>query len=147
MAKLERRDLEEVGRLWVKYIKEEARKDAKKSTFMPRDREFYNSFEYRVEKGGIVAIYSTWPWLDIITEGTRGPYKMKWLTHQKGVDVVPLAKADGTMTFRTTPLTIGKAWIHPKIAKHTFINRAYERAVSELLDKVLDKAFDAAGSR
>lgn len=135
--------LEKFGRRWVKYLREEAKKDSLKSTFIPRSKEFYNSFSYAVEAGGIVAIYSTWEWLDLITEGTRGRYKMAWLTHEKGVDVVPMAQKDGTMALRRTPLTIGKAWIHPKIAKHTFINRAYERALGELLSEVMEKALDS----
>jgi hypothetical protein len=146
--KLERKSLEAIGRLWVKYIKQEARKDARKSTFMPKDREFYESFSYAIEPNGIVAIYSDWPWLDIIVKGTRGRYKMAWLTQERGVDLVPLVQKDGSITFRTTPLNLARAWIHPKIAKHTFINRAYERAVTEYLEPVMDKALsDAARKR
>lgn len=114
---------------------------------MPRDKAFYESFEYAIEPNGIVAIYSTWPWLDVIVKGTRGKYKMAWLTQEKGVDIVPLTQRDGSVVFRTTPLTIGKAWIHPKIAKHTFINRAYERAVTELLEPLIEKTLDDANKR
>ena len=140
--KYDKPTLEALGKRWVKYIQEEARKDARKSTFMPKAREFYNSFSYAVEPNGVVAIYSTWEWLDIIVEGTRGRYKMAWLTQERGINVVPIVQQDGTVALRTTPLTIGKAWVHPKIAKHTFINRAYERAVNELLGSVLEKALD-----
>ena len=134
--------LEAFGKKWVKYLKQEAKKDALKSTFMPRSRAFYDSFSYAIEPNGMVVIYSTWEWLELITEGTRGRYKMAWLTHEKGVDVVPMAQKDGTVALRRTPLTIGKAWVHPKIAKHTFINRAYERAIGELLGEVMEKALD-----
>jgi hypothetical protein len=135
--------LEKLGKKWVRYIREEARKDAQKSTFVPRSKEFYQSFSYAVEPGGMVVIYSTWEWLEIITEGTRGRYKMAWLTQERGVNVVPLTQRDGTVVLRRTPLTIGKAWVHPKIAKHTFINRAYERAVGELIDEVMEKALES----
>lgn len=141
-VKLDRKALETIGRRWVKYIKEEARKDARKSTFMPRDRAFYDSFSYAIEANGIVAIYSTWPYLDIITKGTRGKYKMAWLTQEKGVDIVPLVQPDGSIAFRTTPLNLARAWVHPKIAKHTFINRAYERALAELLEPLMSKTLD-----
>jgi hypothetical protein len=147
MPAVERKLLEDFGRLWVKYIKEEAWKDAQKSTFMPRDKAFYDSFEYKIEKSGVVSLYSSWPYLDIITEGTKGPYRMKWLTREKGVDMVPLAQADGRIVFRTTPLTIGKAWVHPKIAAHTFITRAYDRALEETFDGVVEGVFNAITSK
>jgi hypothetical protein len=143
----DRKSLEAIGRRWVRYIKQEAKKDALKSTFMPRDRAFYESFSFAIEPNGIVAIYSTWPHLDIITKGTRGKFKMTWLTQEKGVDVVPLVQRDGSVVFRATPLNIGGAWIHPKIAKHTFIARAYERAVAEELDAALEKGMQDAATR
>ena len=140
--KFDKKQLQALGKKWVRYIKEEARKDARKSTFMPRSKEFYESFSFELEPNGIVAIYSTWEHLDVIVKGTRGKYKMAWLTQENGINVVPMRQKDGTFAFRTAPLTIADAWVHPKIAKHTFINRAYERAVGELLDKVVEKAIN-----
>lgn len=139
MATAERKELEKLGRLWVKYTREEAKKDALKSTFVPRSKAFFDSFSYQIELGGVVALYSSWPWMELITEGTKSKYKMGWLTHQRGVDIVPLYQRDGTIVFRRAPLTIGKAWIHPKIAKHTFINRAYERAMEACVEGIFDK--------
>ena len=143
---LDKKSLESFGKKWVKYIKEEAKKDALKSTFIPRSPDFYKSFSYKVE-GEKVAIYSTWEWLDIITKGTRGPYKMAWLTQAQGVNIVPLRQQDGTVAFRTAPLTTANAWIHPKIAKHTFINRAYDRALGEHLEGVLEEALNNGTKR
>jgi hypothetical protein len=138
--KFDRKDLDALGKKWLKYLKEEIAKDAAKSTFIPRDPEFLKSFSYSVEPGGIVSLYSTWPWLEVITKGTRGKYKMAWLTQQAGVNVVPLAQKDGSVHFRTAPLTFGEAWVHPKIAKHTFITRAYERAFQDHVDQVIGTA-------
>ncbi len=142
--KFDRDALEAFGKTWLKYLKEEIRKDAQKSTFIPRDPEFLKSFSYAVESGGIIAMYSTWPWLDIITNGTRGKYKMAWLTQDAGVNIVPLTQRDGSIQFRTAPLNVGKAWVHPKIAKHTFIARSYERAFEYHYDKVIQAAIDSA---
>ena len=64
--KYDKPTLEAFGKKWVKYLKQEAKKDALKSTFMPRSKEFYDSFSYAVEPNGVVVIYSTWEWLEII---------------------------------------------------------------------------------
>lgn len=143
----DQKQLRELGRLWVKYTREEAKKDALKSTFIPRSKDFYDSFSYQVEAGDVVALYSTWPWIDLITEGTKTKFKMAWLTKQRGVDIVPLRQRDGTIAFRRAPLTVGKAWIHPKIAKHNFINRAYERVLKACLEGILEDVMDNAGRR
>lgn len=142
--KFDRAALNAFGKTWLKFLKEEIAKDAAKSTFIPRDPGFVQSFSYAVEPNGIVAIYSTWPWLDIITKGTRGRYKMAWLTQERGINVVPLVQKDGSVHFRTAPLTIGKAWVHPKIAKHTFINRAYERAFQHHTEQLVGGALQTA---
>jgi hypothetical protein len=142
--KFDRKALDALGKKWLKYLKEEIAKDAAKSTFIPRDPEFLKSFSYTVEPGGIVSLYSTWPWLEVITNGTRGKYKMARLTQQAGVNVVPLVQRDGSVHFRTAPLTFGEAWVHPKIAKHTFINRAYERAFQDHADEVVGSAIQKA---
>ena len=142
--KFDRNVLDDFGKTWLKFIKEEIRKDSQKSTFIPRDPAFLKSFSYAVESGGIVTISSTWPWLDIITNGTRGKFKMAWLTQDAGVNIVPLVQKDGSVQFRTAPLNVGKAWVHPKIAKHTFINRAYERAFEYHFDRALQATVDSA---
>ena len=64
---------------------------------------------------------------------------MKWLTAAEGTPKIPLRSKDGTMVVRSTPLTTDKAWIHPGIAKHTFIQRAFDRAKGEFARRVLDK--------
>lgn len=138
--------LDAFGKKWVKYIKEEAKKDSLKSTIIPRSPDFYKSFSYKVE-GDTIEIYSTWEWLDHVTMGTKGPYKMAWLTQARGVNIVPIRQKDGTVAFRAAPLTTAKAWIHPKIAKHTFINRAYDRALAEHLGCVIEKALDNGTKR
>ncbi len=141
--KADRRDLMVFGKAWVKYIKEEAHKDAAKSTFIPRDQDFYSSFSYKVEDD-MVVIYSNWEWLGIIVEGTKGPYKMAWLTQEKGVNKVPLRNRDGSISIRTAPLTTATAWIHPKIAKHSFIQRAFRRAKQECVKNFIGRALPMA---
>ena len=58
---------------------------------------------------------------------------MTWLTRARGVGTVPLRTKDGDIVFRAAPLTADRAWIHPGIARHNFIQRAYDRAVQDVL--------------
>lgn len=146
MGSFSQQELEAIGKSWVKYIKQEAKKDSAKSAYVPSSGEFYKSFTFTVDRG-IITLYSTYEWLDLITNGTRGKYRMPWLTQQQGVNVVPICQRDGRMAFRTAPLTIGQAWVHPKIAKHTFINRAYELAMKDHLEGLMEKAIDHAASK
>jgi hypothetical protein len=97
-------------------------------------------------KDNTVEVSSSWPWIDLITYGTQGPYRMTWLTQAQGVHKVPLRGKHGELVIRSTPLTTDKAWIHPGIARHTFIERAFRRAkkdcVTRFLTKNLGKIFD-----
>jgi hypothetical protein len=146
MGVFSQKELEAIGKSWVKYVKREAKKDSAKSAYVPRTGEFYNSFSFGVDRG-VITLYSTYEWLDLITKGTRGKYKMEWLTQERGVHVVPICQRDGRMAFRTAPLTVGQAWVHPKIAQHTFITRAYDLAVQEHIETIMGKAIDHAASK
>lgn len=134
---LSRADLNRFGRTLIQYIIEEAKKDAATSTSVPDTRDFYTSFSYKIV-GNTVEIESSWPWIETLIDGTNGPYPMKWLTAQEGVKKVPMRDRNGNMVVRTAPLTTDKAWIHPGIAKHTFIQRAFQRAQDEFVRRVLD---------
>ena len=87
--KLDRNDLRHFGKLLVRFVVEEAKKDAAKSSFIPDSKDFYESFSYRVVGNG-VEVSSSWPWIELIVQGTKGPYPMKWLTKAQGVEKVPL---------------------------------------------------------
>jgi hypothetical protein len=135
---LDKSDLQFFGRCLIKYIKEEAAKDAAKTHQVPVTEEFYKSFTYQV-KDNTIEVSSSWPWIDLITFGTSGPYPMKWLTQAKGVYKVPLRGEHGELLIRSTPLTTDKAWIHPGISRHTFIERAFRRAREDCVSKFLSK--------
>lgn len=137
--------LDEVGKVLVKNVVFEARKDLAKQggkatprgvpEGIPASERFFRSFSYRIE-GKRVLLVSTWPQISQITEGRR-EYPMTWLTQQEGVTKVPM-KGDrpGTVVIRTTPQSPDDAWIHPGFRKHNFIRRGYERARKEF-DKIL----------
>lgn len=140
-AVLTKSDLQFFGRCLLKYIKQEAKKDAAKTGQVPVSEAFFKSFSYQIKENTIDVI-CTWPWIRLIQEGTHGPYKMKWLTQAQGVYRVPLRGKDGKVVIRTAPLTTDKAWIHPGIAKHTFIERAFRRAKKDCLDQFLDRTIN-----
>jgi hypothetical protein len=150
--KLGRQDLAFFGKCLVRFVKEEARKDASKSSQIPDTKRFFDSFSYRVTTSG-VEILSTWPWMDLIVNGTGGPFPMTWLNQEaynkggspdggaetpgmkarppgkpRSILRVPMRSSSGEMVIRTAPLSISDAWIHPGIAKHNFVNRAFEKA-------------------
>jgi len=140
--------LEEVGKLLLESIIFEAGKDFAKQGNRPTDRgmpegipgsvRFFDSFHYKTDPSkGRVEIYSTWPWIEQITEGRR-PYPMDWLTQQAGVSRVPMKGPDGTVLIRSTPSSAEGAWIHPGFKKHTFVRRGYEKARRKMV-KLLEK--------
>lgn len=137
-AKLDQQDLKLFGRCLIKYIRQEATKDAAKTGQVPTSAEFFDSFSYEI-RGNSIDIKSSWPWIDLITEGTNGPYRMKWLTQARGVYKVPLRGKHGELLIRSTPLTTDKAWIHPGIARHNFVQRAYQRALKDCFSQFIEK--------
>lgn len=135
--KLNPAELNRFGRLLIKFIREEAKRDAALSPQIPDTREFYESFSYRLD-GNSVVVESTWDWVNTLVDGTNGPYPMKWLTAAQGVKKIPMRDKQGNLIFRSTPLTTDKAWIHPGVARHTFIQRAFDRAQEEMASMVMD---------
>lgn len=178
MAELSRADLQYFGRCLVQFVKEEAKKDAQKSSQVPNNQDFYDSFSY-VIKSSSLEIQSNWPWIDSLIEGTD-EYPMEWLTQEaqgvgcvseaenkaiirarsarsksgkpgsyspptiseivaqkksRSVVKVPLRDENNNLIIRALPCTAKDAWIHPAIAKHNFINRAFERARKACFEK------------
>jgi len=54
--------------------------------------------------------------------------------------VVPVKSKAGTVIFRTAPLKIGQAWVHPGIARFTFMERAIKKG-RQLCAEILGTAF------
>jgi hypothetical protein len=88
--------------------------------------EFFKSFDYEIVGKSTVAITSTWPWIEQITEGRR-PFKMTWLTQARGVKAVPIVTHSGQIVVRMAPFSTADAWIHPGFARHTFIQRGIRK--------------------
>ena len=127
--------LEEVGRILVESIVEEARKAIAKQAPAPRrgqpyeipdSEDFLRSFKHRVVGASTVEVMSTHPLIDQVLEG-RDPYPMTWLTRERGVYIVPLVGPGGRVLFRMAPLKTKDAWIHPGFARHTFVQRGIKK--------------------
>lgn len=97
---------------------------------IPNSQRFYDSFKWRIV-GTKVEIYSDWPWINQIVEG-RGPYKMTWLTQEKGVKKVPFSDPAGRVKILSTPAIVSDAWIHPGFASHNFIQKGWMNAAPKV---------------
>ena len=57
----------------------------------------------------------------------RDPPPSRRKNNPKAPLVVPLRTDDGMVVFRTAPLTFQDAWVHPGIAKFTFMQRGIRK--------------------
>jgi len=133
--------LAEVGKILLRHVIREAKKDLAqqgrrrtprgKPEGIPADPKFFESFSYRIASRSQVEIVSTWPWVQQIIEG-RKRYRMKWLTRDRGVGIVPLEPKKGTVIFRWAPQRKEHAWIHPGFERHNFVDRGFRKAKTEI---------------
>lgn len=128
--------LNEIGKLAVQYIEQEATKVAGRSKGIPKSSKFLKSFSYKIRGKSTLEIVSSWPFVkpESYIKG-RGP----WRVGKPGAKIPILDKASGKMVFRTVPsdLKIGSCsvWCHPGIARHTFVQRGLDKAKREALKK------------
>lgn len=126
-------DLTRFGDAFLRNLRDESLRDSGKRNAKPFPPEFFASFSFTVTPNVGLVITSTYPWIGVLMEGSKGPFRMSWLTRENGVSTVPMVDRNGTVVFRATPLTSDRAWVHPGIARHTFVQRALERAEREIL--------------
>jgi hypothetical protein len=142
--------LQKVGDIIVESIREEALKDYAKDGRTPRglpmglpntDR-FWDSFSASLLGASTVIISSSWPWINRHIEG-RKPFKMWWITQDRGRYYVPLRQPDGSVNVAIAPLNKEEAWVHPGVIKYHFINRGVKKgrkkAMKLLAQEVLKK--------
>lgn len=77
--------------------------------------------------------------------GSKNPRGLRTLASRgKRPLVVPLKdKKTGNVVFRTAPLTTEKAWIHPGIAKFTFMQRAIRKGRQKAAEILKEDAIQA----
>ena len=150
--KIEKEDLIQFGELCIKYIEQEARKSAEYSSALPKDERFFKSFSYRLKGSSTIKIVSDWEWMGIYQNlqqadldkeegfGKPKPFRLSHLTRQAGVNKVPMVdKKTGQVIVRTAPLKVADAWIHPGIARHTFITKGLKRARDEFTKGLVER--------
>lgn len=157
--------LHKMGRAIVKRLSEESRKDFAKRGWVGRDPmggpDVWDSFSYRIHESS-VEILSTFYGMAELTTGDIPSRRMVWLTQQGAGKVssvsaggkpkyklgqrplvVPIKEKSGEVVFRTAPLQLKDAWIHPGIAKYTFVQRAINKAKEDCKQLVVDAIQDA----
>lgn len=146
---LDEKVLRRLGQVLVDSVVAEARVDFAKQgraphvpgkpEGLPRTEAFFESFSYRLSGKSTIEVLSSWPYIDQVTEG-RDPYPMTWLTRANGVNVVPILKGAGVVIYRTAPLKLQDAWIHPGFARHTFIQRGIRKGREKMAQIVAAEA-------
>jgi len=125
-----------------------------------------DSFSYQIRGMSTVEITSTFYGMDVLGSQDVPERRMTWLT-QEGKDaapqnykrtngernaraksgtisrggrlplVVPIKTDNGKVIFRTAPLKLNEAWVHPGIAKFTFVQRAMDKGRKSCLEIVV----------
>lgn len=115
----------------------------------------WESFYYEISGNSTVVVKSTFPRMEEMISGDKKPYRLTWLTQEYKKKhpskfnvtpferkrmrmgkknrnkrmplVVPLKTARGEVVFRMAPLKMSEAWVHPGIARFTFVERAVKK--------------------
>ena len=128
----------------------------------------HKSFQVRVRGDSTIEILSSFPMLQRLVDG-EAPHPMTWMTQEakdrnptayelsprekelgmkktgkvsKGGRlplIVPLTDAGGTVVFRVAPLKIGDAWVHPGVAKFTFLQRGIEKGKKLCVERIKEE--------
>lgn len=148
--------LRKAAEIILDSVKKEIMKDMAKTSGLrgrgkpvpiPDSRKFVESFSYQISNKQI-EIISDWPTAEqhIAKPGERGaskPFPMTWLMQPK-VKTVPLVTQEGTVIFRSAPMTTADAWIHPGFLRYTFIERGVKkgrvRVMEELAEEIVQLA-------
>lgn len=145
--------LKRLGQCMVDSFAREAKKDFAKRGWSGKAQDgtadIGESFSYKIRGERTVEVVSTFPYIAELISQDSKPHKMTWLTQEAkkrhpsdfpltpreqklGMKpggkrlplVIPLKSESGTIIFRMAPLTFADAWVHPGIARFTFVQRA-----------------------
>jgi hypothetical protein len=139
----------------------------------------WRSFTWKIRGKSTLEISSTFYGMSELANGDIPSRRMTWLTQQakdqhpenyelspkekrlkmkkagrvlKGERlplIVPIQTQGGSVEFRTAPLTIGDAWIHPGIARFTFYDtavRKWRQQCADIVAKAVAEAISEASS-
>jgi len=143
--------LDQIGKLIVDIVRTEAKSEFSKRGWSEKDPKggpnIGESFWHEILGDSTIVVKSSFFGMAELTSSEGIPErKMTWLTQEKngwkppkmgegyprpkGTKkplVVPLTTDTGEVIFRMAPLTTADAWIHPGIAKFTFMQRAMRK--------------------
>lgn len=142
--------LDEIGRLIVAIVRDEAKAEFSKRGWSGKDPQggpgIGDSFWHEISGDNTVVIKSSfWGLKELVSPDGIPERRMTWLTQEKvkwkpkvpgkrfrgkGARkplVVPLTAENGEVIFRMAPLKTADAWIHPGIARFTFMQRAMRK--------------------
>lgn len=156
--------LRKLGNCMVKTFSIESKKYLAKRGWNGRDPmggpELWNSFSYHVIGNRDVEILSSFYGMKELAHGNIPSRRMVWLTQEAkeknpqnyklsprektlGMNpmsknrmplIVPIKTKAGTVEFRTAPLKLTNAWVHPGIAKFTFFETAIRNGRKACID-------------
>lgn len=134
----------------------------------------WDSFKHELLGKSTVVITSSFYGIDALTTEGVASHRMEWLTQERKDQfpssykrtpgekrrkmkrggrvskgqrlplIVPVRTKGGTVVFRTAPFKINDAWIHPGIAKFTFMQRAIDKgrkACAQLIGEEIIRQF------
>lgn len=123
----------------------------------------WESFSFRLQGERTVEVLSSFPYLAEMVGQDTPAHKMTWLTQEAKEKrpesypltprerelrmprsgrishgdrlplIVPVKDSGGVVVFRTAPLTFQDAWVHPGIARFTFVERAMKKGKAQCL--------------
>ena len=129
----------------------------------------WDSFHYHIQGQKTVVVTSSFPHIGQMMGEDVPAQKMTWLTqqaknanpsqfpltpreHDLGMKragkvsqggrlplVVPMKDEGGTILFRTAPLTFNDAWVHPGIARFTFMQRAAKQGRERCIQMIKEE--------
>ena len=146
--------LKAIGQCLVDELSRESKKDFSKRGWSGKDPgggpRIWDSFSYDILGASTLVLKTSFYGMARLIRGDIPPRKMTWLT-QEGKDMAPARyrktpterwskgggarplvvpmqdRNSGMVIFRTAPLTMSEAWVHPGIAKFTFFERALRK--------------------
>ena len=137
----------------------------------------WDSFSYKIRGESTVEVVSTYPYLAEMVSQDSKPHRMTWLTQeakdQKAAEfpltprekqlgmqrsgrvskgerlplIVPLKGDNGVVIFRAAPLTFQDAWVHPGIARFTFVERAAKKGREQCIEIIKAEVLKTVAQR
>ena len=164
---LDQKTLTEFGKVILKAIQIEAKRDAAMTAAMKPGEpvrmtvahKIAESLKCRIVGERTLEFYSTHPLINQFTEG-EPPFPMTWLTKQRGVGAVPMKNAAGVTVFRMAPDIGAKEtnaervarlmrnpgskpnntfWFHPGFRKYNFLERGARKGRAQVMEMFAER--------